>query len=99
MDERPLWRRVFDAVDAELGPRLEQLVRTEQFADTVAFINRMNKQAADAAEQFNRQALHFWNRPAATDVADLKKQLASVERELRKITKTLDEVQRGDDNR
>jgi hypothetical protein len=97
VDERPLWRRAFDAVDADLAPRLEQFVRTEQFADGMAFVNRLNKRARETAEELNRQALHFWNRPTASDVADLKRQLAAMDRQLRKLTKQLGESQRGDD--
>jgi len=97
VDERPLWRRAFDAVDADLAPRVERWVRTEQFADGVALFNRLNKQAREAAEELNRQALHFWNRPTASDVADLKRQLAAMDRQLRKLTKQLGESQRGDD--
>jgi hypothetical protein len=96
-DQRPLWRQAFDAVDASLGPRVEELVRSEQFADGVAFINRLNKQVQTAAEAMSRQALHFWNQPAASDVADLKKQLAAVERQLRAMGKRLGEGGRGDD--
>jgi hypothetical protein len=97
VDERPLWRRAFDAFDADLAPRVERFVRTEQFADGMAFMNRMNKLARERAEELNRQALHFWNRPTASDVADLKRQLAAMDRQLRKLTKQLGESQRGDD--
>jgi hypothetical protein len=97
VDERPLWRRAFDAVDADLGPRLEQFVRSDQFAEGKALMNRLNRQAFKAAQDFNRQALHFWNRPAATDVADLKKQIAALERQVQRMSKQLRENARGDD--
>ena len=96
-DERPLWRQAFDAVDSNIGPRVEELVRSEQFADGVALINRLNKQVMSTAEAMNRRAMHFWNRPTATDVVGLKKQLAAVERPLRNMEKQLGERTRGDD--
>jgi hypothetical protein len=96
-DERPLWRQAFDAVDTNLGPRMEELVRSEQFADGVALLSRLNKQAIKAAERINRQAMHFWNRPTATDVVELKKQLAAVQRQLRVMGKQLEEGGRGND--
>jgi polyhydroxyalkanoate synthesis regulator protein len=95
--DRPLWRQAFDAVDTNLGPRMEELVRSEQFADGVAFLNRLNKQAIEAAERLNRQAMHFWNRPTASDVAELKKQLAAMQRQLRAMAKQLEEGGRGND--
>jgi hypothetical protein len=93
-----MWRRLFDAVDSDLGPRLEQLVRTDQFADGVAFVNQLNQRASEAAAEMNRQLLRFWNLPSATQVADLKKQLAAMERQLRKVTKALEEEQRRVDD-
>ena len=96
VDERPVWRQVFDAVDNEVGPRLEKLVRTEQFADAMALLSRMNRRAMKAASDINRQVLAFWNVPSASDVADLKKRLADVDRQLHKVNKALKEEQHGD---
>ena len=96
MDERPVWRQIFDAVDSELGPRLEQMVRTEQFADAMAMLSRLNEQAMKRAADFNRQMLAFWGVPSRSDVADLKKQLEAVDRQLHKVNKALTEAQHGD---
>jgi hypothetical protein len=97
VDERPLWRRMFEAWDKQVGPRLEEFVRTEEFADRVALLERMNRRAAEMAEGFTRQVLRFWNLPSATDLDRLNRQLAAIDRQLRNINKTLGEVQDGDD--
>jgi hypothetical protein len=96
VDERPVWRQVFDAVDSELGPRLEQFVRTEQFADAMAMFSRLNERAMKSAADFNRQMLAFWGVPSRSDIADLKKQLEAVDRQLHKVNKALTEGHDGD---
>jgi len=97
MDERPLWRRMFDAWNTQVGTRLEQLVRTDAFADQAAWFQAMTRRRDEAAEQFSRRMLHLWNIPTATDVTALKRQIESLDRQLHKVTKTLEEVRDGND--
>ena len=97
MDERPLWRRIFDQWNSQVGPRLEQVVRTDAFADQAAFFQEMTRRRNEMAEQFSRRMMHFWNVPTATDVAALKRQIESLDRQLHKVTKTLEEVRDGND--
>ena len=96
-DEKPYWRRVFDAIDSEIAPKVEAFVRTEQFADAMALMNRMNQQAAKAAAEFNQQMLNYWNIPSQQEITDHKKQLATMERQLYTMSKALKEAQHGDD--
>jgi hypothetical protein len=96
VDERPLWRRLFDAVDSDVGPRLEELVRTEQFADAMALMNRLNRQAVKMATDINRRMLEFWNVPSRGELADLRKQVAAMDRQLHTMSKALEEARRGD---
>lgn len=97
MDDRPLWRRMFDTWNAQVGTRLEQFVRTDQFADQAAWIAAMNRRRDEMAEQLSRRLMHFWNVPTASDVASLKKQVAALDRQLHKVTKTLEEVRDAND--
>jgi enamine deaminase RidA (YjgF/YER057c/UK114 family) len=92
MDERPGWRRMFDAWNEQVGPRLEQFVRTEAFADQAARFNELNRQRMEMAEAFSRRVLHLWNVPTASDVAALKRQVEALDRQLSKLNKTLQEV-------
>jgi hypothetical protein len=95
-DEKPIWRRLFDSFDAEIAPQLESFVRTPQFADFMAVMNRLNAQASKAAADANRQFLEFWNVPSRNEIDELKQQVASLDRQLHSMTKALKEAQRGD---
>ena len=97
MDDRPLWRRMFDAWNTQVGTRLEQAVRTDAFADQAAFIASLNRRRTEMAEQFSRRLMHFWNVPTASDVANLKRQVEALDRQLHKVNKTLEEVRDGND--
>ena len=97
MDERPLWRRMFDAWNAQVGTRLEQLVRTDAFADQAAWMQGLTRRRNEMAEQFSRRVMHLWNVPTASDVAALKRQIEALDRQLHKVNKTLEEVRDGND--
>ena len=87
----PLWRRLFDAVEQTVSPQLEQFVRTDQFADIAAVVARLQGRAQKNAERAMRQAWHFWNLPAGSDVKRMSEQIASLERRVRDLSKQLDE--------
>src|SRR6184192_1843792 len=92
MDDRPSWRRMFNAWNEQVGPRLEQMVRTEGFADQAAFFATLNRRRTEMAEAFTRRWMHLWNMPTASDVAALKRQVEGLDRQLHKVNKTLQEV-------
>jgi hypothetical protein len=91
MDDRPLWRQFYDAFDKQLAPRLEQFVRTEQFADMMAAASRMNQAFLESVSTFNRSWLNLLNLPSRSELVDVKQQLAAIDRRLVAITKTLQE--------
>jgi len=97
MEEQPLWRRMFDSWNTEVGTRLEHVVRTEAFADQAAFIAGLNRRRAEATEAFSRRVMHLWNLPTASDVAILKRRIEALDRQLLKVTKTLEEVRDATD--
>ena len=92
MDDRPSWRRMFDAWNDQVGPRLEQMVRTDAFADQAAWWAAANRRRTEMAESFSRRLMHFWNLPTASDVAALKRQVDVLQRQLYKVDKNLQEV-------
>jgi hypothetical protein len=92
MDERPTWRRMFDAWNEQVGPRLEQYVRTDAFADQAAWFAEFNRQRMQMAEEFTQWLLHIWNIPSASDVAGLKRQLEALDRQLTRLNKTVQEA-------
>jgi len=97
-EERPLWRRAFDAWEKEVAPRVEEYVRTEEFADRAAAAQRANKQAQEAATAAATAFVRFWNLPSAVDMNKVTKQVESMDRRLRAITRKLEEDERGRDD-
>ena len=97
MDERPSWRRMFDAWNDQVGPRLEQLVRTDAFADQAAWWSEVNRRRNEMAEAFSRRWMQFWNLPTASDVAALTRQVEALDRQLHRVNKTLQEVRDAGD--
>ncbi len=85
MDEQPVWRRLFDAWEKEFGPRLEQYVQSDEFAERIAGIQQMTRLRAEAAEEATRQFLRFWNLPTASDLDKVNQQLAEIDRRLRAL--------------
>jgi hypothetical protein len=92
MDDRPSWRRMFDAWNDQVGPRLEQVVRTDAFADQAAWFAGLNRRWTETTESVSRRLMHFWNLPTASDVALLKRQVETLQRQLYAVNKTLQEV-------
>ena len=91
-DLQPLWRRAFDAVEQNLSPQLEQMVKTEQFADVAAAMTKLQGQLQRRTERMMRRSWHFWNLPAGSDVKRMSEQLASLERRVRDLTKQLEDA-------
>ena len=90
-EQRPLWRRAFDAVEREVGPRLESVVQTPGFTQAIAVMGTLQRRARREVERRTRRVLHFWNLPTGSDVKRLSEQVASVERRLRDLNKRLEE--------
>lgn len=85
MDEQPVWRRLFDAWEKEFGPRLEEYVQSDEFAERIAGIQQMTRRQAEIAEEATRQFLRFWNLPTASDLDKVNQQLAEIDRRLRAL--------------
>jgi hypothetical protein len=90
-DDRPVWRQAFDAFEQAVGPRLEEFVRTDQFADAASSFTRAQSDMQRRVEEALSQLWHFWNIPAGSDVRRLSEQVASLERRLREMSKLLEE--------
>jgi hypothetical protein len=92
MNDRPSWRRMFDAWNDQVGTRLEHVVRTDAFADQAAWFAEVNRRRTEMGRWFSRRFLHFWNLPSASDVAALKRQIESLDRQVHRVNRTLQEV-------
>ncbi len=87
-----LVRQVYDRVVAELGPRLTEVTASDAFAElsevTLAAQARLQREI----ERRSRRFLHFWNLPAGSDVTVLRREIGELERQLRDLTKRLEEA-------
>jgi hypothetical protein len=91
VDEQPVWRRLFDAWEKEIGPRLEEYVQSDEFAERIAAFQQMTRRQAEIAEEATRQFLRFWNLPTASDLDKVNEQLAEIDRRLRGLHRPADQ--------
>ena len=92
MDERPLWQQLFDAWEKEAGPRLEEYVQTDQFAEQMTAFQQRNRRMAEMNEEASRRFLRSWNLPTASDVEKLSQQVADIDRQLRALSQRVDQA-------
>lgn len=85
MTDKPLWRQVIDGVDNVIGPRLTEFTKTEEFKDGLSTVGNLSHGLKSQLERRSRQWLHMWNLPAGSDVAQLKRQIASLDHEVRRL--------------
>ena len=88
----PLWRRAFDTAERAVGGPLENVVRTETFADAVALAFALRRRVGREVERQSRRALHRVNLPAASDMRRISQQLAVLERQVRSLSHELEEM-------
>jgi polyhydroxyalkanoate synthesis regulator phasin len=82
---RPLWRRAFDTAERALAGPAEAAARSEAFNDALAAALRAQRRAQREVERRTRRVLHMANVPTATDVRLLSQQVASLQREVRRL--------------
>jgi hypothetical protein len=91
---RPLWRRGFDRTERTVGRRLEDLVSTQAFTDLLVAAFREENAFYRLFERQTRAVLHFWNMPARSDVAQLRRQVGALRADLRELAAKLEDEQR-----
>jgi hypothetical protein len=93
-DSRPTWRRAFDAVEKPLGSVLEDVAHSERFAEALGLTTRVQAGVRRELERRTRRMWHMWNLPAGSDVAQLRRQVAALDRELRQVRRALEQAER-----
>jgi hypothetical protein len=91
-DGAPAWRQGFDAVERELTPRLEALVRSEPFAVAVGLVTRAQRFVEDEMSRSTRRMLHRWNLPAGTDVNRILHEIGQLRVQVRELSAELQEA-------
>lgn len=104
-EANPRWRQGYDAVEREVAPRLDAVVRSDQFAHAVGLLAHLQHLAREQVARSTRQALHLLNLPAASDVTRVLNELGRLEQQVRELSHRIDEQEvnadaepaRGDD--
>ena len=94
MSEAPMWKKLFDRLDATVGTRFNELVRSEDFMTVVALVQRGQREFNSRSEQMTRRILHSMNLPAGSDMNRLLVQIGNLEREVRELRKRLVDSER-----
>lgn len=81
----PTMRGAYDAIERMLAPRLEALVRTQQYAQVTALLAGARSSAGAQAGSVAACLLHACNLPASTDISRLSRQLGELDREVRQL--------------
>jgi phage host-nuclease inhibitor protein Gam len=81
----PTVRGAYDAIERMLAPRLEALVRTQQYAQVTALLAGARSSAGAQVGSVAACLLHAYNLPASTDISRLSRQLGELDREVRQF--------------
>jgi hypothetical protein len=76
------------------APRAEEFVRTETFFVGTALLRRVQGMARETARGLTARAWHLVNLPAGSDVARLRSQIGSLDREVRRLSLQLEAERR-----
>jgi polyhydroxyalkanoate synthesis regulator phasin len=85
-----LWRQAFDAIDRRVSRPVEAGVRTDAFTDALALGVRARDRVGREVERRTRRALHLLNLPAASDIKHLREQVASLQRDVRELSRDVE---------
>lgn len=94
MSEKARLRRLYDAVDRELAPRIKRLMQDEGFLAQSGTAMQLRRKLR---ERLDKTAARFWHRfnlPAGTDVQRLRQQVGEMDRELRRLRLQLEREQK-----
>jgi hypothetical protein len=90
--EQPAWwRRAFDTVEGAVAPRLESLVRTDEYAWVAATVTWAQASVRHRLADTSAAVWHLVNLPAGSDVARLRAQIGALDREVRRLTLRLEQ--------
>jgi hypothetical protein len=93
--DKPLFWKAFDAAERAVGPRVEEAVRSGPFLGALGVAAQVQARVRRDVERRSRRLLHLVNLPAASDVAHLRRQVAQLDRELRRVTAALERAEEG----
>jgi hypothetical protein len=89
----PLWRQGYDAVERGVTPRLDSVVRSDGFAQAVGAAAHLQRALQKQAATGSRRMLHAMNLPSASDVTRILTELGRLEKQVRELSRRLDELE------
>jgi len=95
----PLWLQAVRRVERAVGEPLESVLTSDAYFDLVAEATRTRARAGRLAETLCSSWLHLFNLPAHSDIRRVREQLSRIERRLTYVSKEVDELERGRDDR
>jgi hypothetical protein len=95
MSDAPAWKKLYDRLDAGMGTRINDFVRSDDFATLLALAQRGQREFGQRSERVTRRVLHSLNLPAGSDVNRLLVQIGNLEREVRELRKRLADSDRS----
>lgn len=83
---------MYNQWEKAVAPTLEQVTASDGFRDAVAMGAQITRAVTDQTEKASRQWLHMWNLPAAGDIRSLRRQIASLDREVQSLRRSLNDA-------
>lgn len=85
MSEKPAWRKAIEQYERSIGEPLEELVKSDEFAEMAAQAAKGQAQIQRELAASTTQWLHSMNLPAASDIADLRTEIEQLREEVRAL--------------
>lgn len=95
MSGKPGWRRAYDAVEQSVTPHVEAIVHGDEFRTATSLAGRARRFVGRSVNGATARVWHLANLPAGSDVQRLRKQIASLDREVRRLTLALERAENG----
>jgi len=90
--DTPSWRQSYDALERQVAPRVEQLMRSEQLAVAVGLMARVQRGVEAESSRFTRRVLHRLNLPAGTDVSRILSEIGQLRHQVTELTTELEDT-------
>ncbi len=94
MTEPPVWQRAVVGAQSRATPILRAAVDRQEVAAGIGLLQTLRGIVVRATEAPSRRLLHLFNLPAGSDVNRMLVQIAALERELRELSKRIEDQQR-----
>lgn len=85
MTEKPPWRQAIEQYERSIGAPLEELVKSDEFAEAAAKAAKGQTQTERDLASSTTQWLHSLNLPAASDIAELRAEVQELRAEVRAL--------------